>query len=247
MSVAGEGAGLLVLGIETATSQVGVALGNHEGIISATQVVARRRHAEILTPATEWVCRQAGVSLAEVRVVAVDVGPGLFTGLRVGVSAAKATAAALRVPMIGLSSLDLLAYQVRHTERLVASVVDARKGEVYWALYRQAPGGIQRVGEPDVSAPAELAAELQARAEPSLVVGDGALRYAAMLGADRGAELGTIGTAYPRASDLVELARPKVLREEFVQVSEIEVAYLRKADAEINWERRAGASAAGGD
>lgn len=236
---------MIVLGIDTATSYLGVALGNHEGVLAATHVSARRHHAELLTPAIDWVCHQAGVSLGEVQVVAVDVGPGLFTGLRVGVAAAKATAQALRVPMLGLSSLDLCAFAVRYTERLIAAAIDARKGEVYWAFYRQVPGGIQRLSGYRISPPAELAAELQARREPCLAVGDGALRYAEMLGSERGVELGSLGTAHPSASALVELARPKVLREEFVQVSEIEVVYLRKADAEINWERRAGAGAEG--
>lgn len=231
---------MIILGIEAATSHVGVALANHEGVLASMHVAARRRHAELLTPTVEVVCRQAGVGLGEVTVVAVDVGPGLFTGLRVGVAAAKATAQALRVPIIGLSSLDLLAFPVRYTERLIAAVIDARKNEVYWAFYRQVPGGLQRLTRHCISPPVELAAELQARAEPSLLVGDGALRFADMLGAERGAEVGTAGTSYPRATALVELARPKVLREEFVQVSDIEVVYLRKADAEINWERRAG-------
>lgn len=236
---------MIILGIETATAHVGVTLGDHSGILGSTHIRSDRRHAEVLTPAVEWVCRQAGLRLAEVGVVAVDVGPGLFTGLRVGVAAAKATAMALRVPMIGLSSLDLLAFPHRHSERLVVGVIDARKDEVYWAFYRQVPGGVQRSGGYRITAPAELAAELAAQAQPSLLVGDGALRYAGVLGAERGVEIGGAGMAYPNAGALVELARPKVLREEFVHVSEIEVVYLRKADAQINWELSARAGAEG--
>ncbi|MGH9071778.1 MAG: tRNA (adenosine(37)-N6)-threonylcarbamoyltransferase complex dimerization subunit type 1 TsaB [Acidimicrobiales bacterium] len=237
---------MIVLGIETATSYVSVALGNHEGTLASTNLAARRRHAELVAPAIEWVCDRAGVSLGEVRVVAVDVGPGLFTGLRVGVATAKACAQALRVPMIGLSSLDLCAFGVRYSERLVAAVIDARKGEVYWAFYRQVPGGLQRLGAYRISPPSELAAELAARSEPCLAVGDGALRYAEMFGAERGVEIASAGAAHPSAAALVELARPKVLREEFVQVSDIEVLYLRKADAEVNFERRAGHGPPGG-
>ncbi|MGH9067004.1 MAG: tRNA (adenosine(37)-N6)-threonylcarbamoyltransferase complex dimerization subunit type 1 TsaB [Acidimicrobiales bacterium] len=229
---------VIILGIETATQQVGAALGGQEGVLASAHVARGRRHAETLTPAIEFVCRQARVELAEVSAVAVDVGPGLFTGLRVGVAAAKATAQALRVPMIALSSLDLLAYPVRHTDRLIAAVIDARKGEVYSALYRQAPGGVQRLSPPRVAAPSELAAELGARGEPTLVVGDGAIRYAGVFAGERRTVLATVGTAYPSAAALVELAQPRALREEFVLPSEIEVVYLRKADAEINWERR---------
>jgi tRNA threonylcarbamoyladenosine biosynthesis protein TsaB len=229
---------MIILGIETATNQVGVALGGQEGMLASVHVTRGRRHAEVLTPAIDFVCRQARVELAEVSAVAVDVGPGLFTGLRVGVAAAKATAQALRVPMIALSSLDLLAFRVRYTDRLIVPVIDARKGEVYSAFYRQVPGGAQRLTPYRLDRPAELAAELAARGEWCLVVGDGALRYAELLAGERRVTLGTAGTAYPSAAALVELAQPRALREEFVQPSEIEVLYLRRADAEINWERR---------
>ena len=101
---------MLILGIETATERVSVAIGGHEGVIGLFEVTKGRRHAETLVPAVEFVCRQSGIDLDEIGVVAVDVGPGMFTGMRVGLSAAKAMAQALRVPMIGISSLDLLAF-----------------------------------------------------------------------------------------------------------------------------------------
>src|SRR4029077_13339400 len=107
-----------------------------------------RRHAETLVPAIEFVTRQIDIGLDEISVVAVDVGPGLFTGMRVGLAAAKAIAQALRVPMIGISSLDLLAFPLRQSGREVAAVIDARKGELFFAFYRPVPGGVQRLGEP---------------------------------------------------------------------------------------------------
>ena len=101
---------MLILGLETATAQVGCAIGGHEGVLASSHSARGRRHAENLTPAIEFVCRQARVELPEISCVAVDNGPGLFTGLRVGVASGKAIATALRVPMIGVSSLDLLAF-----------------------------------------------------------------------------------------------------------------------------------------
>src|SRR5262249_54816181 len=161
-------------------------------------------------------------------------GPGLFTGLRVGVTTAKAIALALRVPMLGLSSLDLLAYPLRHSPRLIVPVIDAKRGEVFTASYRHVPGGMQRVSDYAVMSPADLASERDAQPEDCLVVGDGALRYAEVFEPLSRVELGTVGTAYPTASALVELAQPRVLREEFVHPSEIHPMYLRVADAQIN-------------
>jgi tRNA threonylcarbamoyladenosine biosynthesis protein TsaB len=230
---------MIILGIDTATQQVGAAVGGVEGVLASFHSTKGKRHAETLVPAIQFVADAAGIELKEISVIAVDVGPGLFTGLRVGIATAKALASALRVPMIGLSSLDLLAHQVRYSPRLIVPVVDAKRGEVFSAAYRHVPGGIQRLTEPTVGTAEQLANDLRARRDEALLVGDGALRYADVLAGDGGiVELGTVGTQWPRADDLVELAQPKALREEFVQPWELEPLYLRKADAEINWDKR---------
>ena len=188
---------MLILGLESATAQVGCAIGGHEGVLASSHSARGKRHAENLTPAIDFVCRQARVELQEISCVAVDNGPGLF----------KAIAQALRVPMIAVSSLDLLAFPLRYTDRRIAAVIDARRGEVFWAFYRQVPGGVQRLGEPTVGSPDELAAELLAQPGETLLAGDGAIRYA-----DR-----------------------------FIDRADIELNYLRKPDAEINWTTREGA------
>src|SRR3954454_747870 len=230
------GRNVIILGIETATTRVGCAIGGVEGVLASFQATRGRRHAETLTPAIEFVCQQARVEFKEISALAVDIGPGLFTGLRVGVATAKAMAQALPVPMIGFSRLDLLAFAVRYSGRLVAAVVDARRGEVFYALYRHVPGGVQRLTEPVVAAPDDLTSELMARGEDCLAVGDGALRYAELLDEVSHVEVGSTGTAFPSAEALVELAHPRAVREEFVQPWEIEALYLRKADAEVNFE-----------
>lgn len=229
---------VIVLGIDTATQQVGCALGGVEGVLASFHSARDRRHAETLAPAIEFVAKQARIELSEVSVVAVDIGPGLFTGLRVGIATAKAIAQALRVPMIGLSSLDLLAFPLRYARGLIVPIIDARRGEVFTAMYRQVPGGIQRVEPYRLTSPAELASEIQARSEDALLVGDGALRYRELFDDVRHIEIGECGSAYPSASALVELAQPKALREEFVQPWELAPLYLRKSDAEINWDIR---------
>ncbi len=227
---------MLILGIETATEQVGVAIGGHEGIIATFEVARGRRHAEILTPAIDFVCKQADVELSELGCLAVDVGPGLFTGMRVGLSAAKALAQALRIPMIGISSLDLLAFPCRHTDRVVVPVIDARKGEVFWAMYRQVPGGVQQVSTPTVGPIDDLVADLLARSQDALCVGDGAERYRDEILEGFHCEIS--GPVHPSPGALVQLAHAQALREEWVRPGEIEPVYLRAPDAQINWAVR---------
>jgi tRNA threonylcarbamoyladenosine biosynthesis protein TsaB len=227
---------MLILGIETATEQVGVAIGGHEGVIATFEVTRGRRHAEILTPAIEFVCRQADIELGEIGCIAVDVGPGLFTGMRVGLAAGKALAQALRIPMIGITSLDLLAFPCRHTDKVVVPVIDARKGEVFWAMYRTVPGGIQQVSPPTVGPVDELVGDLLARSQDVLCVGDGAERYRDEIIDGYRCEIAA--PVHPPVGALVQLAHSRALREEWMRPGEIEPIYLRAPDALINWSVR---------
>jgi tRNA threonylcarbamoyladenosine biosynthesis protein TsaB len=231
---------VLILGITTSTMQVGCAIGGHEGVLGSIHSSRGKRHAETLTPAIDFLCRQARIDLDEIGCVAVDVGPGLFTGLRVGIAAAKAMAHALRVPMVGVSSLDLVAFPVRWTPRLVMAAIDARRGEVFTAAYRQVPGGIQRLSDRRLSTPEDLAVDLEATGEDVLLVGDGALRYADAFAELGQVELGDQGLAHPSAASLVQLAHARAVREDFVQPWDLEPLYMRRPDAEINWITRDG-------
>lgn len=229
---------MLILGIDTATSQAGCAIGGHEGVIASAQCAKGRRHAENLTPAIEFVCAQSQIDLSEISVIAVDLGPGLFTGLRVGIATGKGLAHALGVPMIGVASLDLLAFPVRYTSRLIVSAIDARRSELYYATYRQVPGGVQRLGEHAVGTPADLVADLSERREDMLLVGDGIHRYRELFETVPKAEIADAGFSHPSAASLTQLAHAQALREEFVAPASLEPIYLRKPDAEINWVTR---------
>src|SRR3954469_6805510 len=229
---------MLILGIETSTSQVGVAIGGHEGVLAQSHSNRGKRHAETLIPAIDFVRRQARIDLSEISCVAVDLGPGLFTGLRVGVASAKALASALRVPMIGVPSLDLLALPVRFSTRRIVAAIDARRGELFYAFYRQVPGGGQRLSEHQIGTPDDVASELLASGEDCLLVGDGALRYREAFDGLTKVEVADHGLEYPSAASLVQLAHAQALREQWVNPWDLEPLYLRVPDAEINWSTR---------
>ena len=132
---------MTLLAIESATDTVGVALIRADGGSAERVHEGGRAHAELLAPAIEEVCAISGCTVADVDQLAVDIGPGLFTGLRVGVATAKALAQALGIGVLGVSSLDVLAAGAAERFRpggaaRVVSVVDARRGEVFAASYR---------------------------------------------------------------------------------------------------------------
>jgi tRNA threonylcarbamoyladenosine biosynthesis protein TsaB len=180
-----------IVAIETATETVGVAVRTGSGAEAAFTLRGRRRHVETLAPAMEHLFAQVGMAPSDLDVVAVDLGPGLFTGLRVGVAAAKGLAQALGIGVVGLSSLDILtraAAQHGHTGHVMAAV-DARRGEVF-ACVRDLRAGrapAEDVAEDVIAAglfsPEELAAALSELGGVRIVgVGDGAQRYAGVLG-----------------------------------------------------------------
>ncbi|HEY7107650.1 MAG TPA: tRNA (adenosine(37)-N6)-threonylcarbamoyltransferase complex dimerization subunit type 1 TsaB [Acidimicrobiia bacterium] len=227
---------MLLLAIDTATSQVSVAFGDGGGVLGQVSLQGGRRHAEQVAPAISYLCDELDVSLSHLAAIAVDIGPGLFTGLRVGVTTAKVMAQALRVPVVGIVSLDLVAYPLRHADRTVVSVLDARRREVFCASYRPVPGGVQRISEYDVRPPAELIAELGAGTDELLLAGDGVDVARDAFAAIDHAELAGPAYAAPSVAALVELAAARVEREEFEPPGGLRPLYLRSSDAEINWD-----------
>ncbi|HWB72120.1 MAG TPA: tRNA (adenosine(37)-N6)-threonylcarbamoyltransferase complex dimerization subunit type 1 TsaB, partial [Egibacteraceae bacterium] len=228
---------MLVLGIETSTSRSSVCLATERGLVAAAALARQQSHGEFLAPAIDFCLRRAGLDVSGVAGVAVSLGPGLFTGMRVGIATAQALAHARRLPVVGLASLDLLAFAVRHSRRLVAGVLDARGQELFWAFYRSAPGGVQRVTEFRVGPAARLAGEIEALPDDVLCVGDGALANRQLL-ESTGAEVGSASMAYPTAHALVELSLPRFLREDTQRPEDLRPIYLRKADARISWRNR---------
>jgi tRNA threonylcarbamoyladenosine biosynthesis protein TsaB len=229
---------MIVLGIETSTPQTSVALGSETAIVASTRLTGRARQ-DAVVPAIEHLLRWTGLELSAVGGVAVGLGPGLFTGLRVGVEAGKSLAQVLGVPIVGIASLDALAFGVRHTGRLIGAVIDARRGEIFYALYRPVPGGVVREGSYQVAPPDHLAADLEARGEEVLLAGNGAILYRRELEEAGGRlEFASAASAHPQAESLVELAIPRLLREEHDRLFDVVPLYLRRSDAEIAWDQR---------
>jgi tRNA threonylcarbamoyladenosine biosynthesis protein TsaB len=236
---------VLVLGIETSTPQASVAIGSEQGLIASAIVSRGASYNEFLLPAIGFCLDQAGLEYRNIGGVAVSLGPGLFTGMRVGVATAKALAQALAAPIVGLASLDLVAYDVRYAPKSICVVLDARRGEVFHAFYRSSPGGIQRMTDYRVETPENLAIGIASRTEEVLMVGHGALLYREIF-EDCGpvVEMGTMSHAFPEARALVELAIPRIFREDFDSLYELRPLYLRQSARPIQWERIRGSRSA---
>jgi len=229
---------MIVVGIETSTPRTSVAIGTERELIGRVAVAGAARQ-ESVTPALHQLLAWTGIDLRRVGGIAVGTGPGLFTGLRVGVETAKTLAHVLHAPILGIASLDALAYAARHTHKRIAAVIDARRGEVFSATYMAVPGGVVHDSEFMVATPSQLVAELQALAGDVLAVGNGAMLYRHELRELDTVEVGTQLTAHPDAAALVELALPRFELEQHDRLFDLIPLYLRKSDAEIAWDQRA--------
>lgn len=227
---------MIVLGVDTATPGLSAALVGPTGVLASFAYDAGRRHTELLAPAIDDLCRAAGVELGAVDAFAVDIGPGLFTGLRVGLATVSALSSALGRPAVGLASTEILAEPQREAGRDVLAVVDVRRSEVAWAYYGQ--GGGPQGSTPALAAPEQLAdtlAGIRRADRPLTVVGDGALRYRDVLAAgDSGDLVFDTASPYPSASVAATLARRRLLAGSVIP-GPIAPLYLRQADVRIGW------------
>jgi tRNA threonylcarbamoyladenosine biosynthesis protein TsaB len=233
-----EGRLMLVLAVETSTPQTSLALGSEQGVLAAQQVSWARGHSEAVVPGIHHLLDLTEVRPTQLSGIAVGLGPGLFTGLRVGVSTARALSQVLRIPVVGIASLDVLAFSVRYSKSRIAAVTDAKRGEVFYAFYRPVPGGVARESGYLAGPPERLAADLEASREEILLVGMGALLYRRQLHeATSGVEFASVSTAFPTADSLLELVLPRFQREETSRPGDVVPYYVRKSDAEIDWPR----------
>ncbi len=202
----------MLLAFDTATPAVTVALHDGERVVAARLGVDGRRHGELLAPEITAVLDEAGVLRQDVTAVAVGVGPGPFTGLRVGLVTARTLGAVLEIPVYGVCTLDVLAAEAVDIGAVSAPFLvatDARRKEVYWASY-DADG--RRLEGPHVDRPADVATDLP-------VVGAGAVLYPEAFPHRAGPE-------HPSAGVLAA-----VVTEERAELLDPEPLYLRRPDA----------------
>ncbi|MFD9208577.1 tRNA (adenosine(37)-N6)-threonylcarbamoyltransferase complex dimerization subunit type 1 TsaB [Streptomyces sioyaensis] len=214
---------MLLLALDTATPAVTVALHDGSGVLAESRQVDARRHGELLLPAVDRVLAEAGRKLDAVSDIVAGVGPGPYTGLRVGLVTAATFGAVLGVPVHGLCTLDGLAHASGLTEPFVVAT-DARRKEVYWARYE--PGTTSRpatrLTEPAVDRPADIADEVAG--VPA--VGAGALLYDTVFTGVR-----RDGPEHQSAAALAALAAQKLAAGE--EMLPPQPLYLRRPDAQV--------------
>ncbi len=218
-----------VLAVETSTLAGGVALLDGERVVAEYRLDVRVTHSERLMAVVDRVLADAGWAVADLQGLAVAVGPGSFTGLRIGLSTVKGLALALGLPVAAVPTLDAMAAALPFAALPVCPVLDARKGEVYCALYRWDGIAMRRESDYLALALGELAARLQ---EPTVLLGDGApaIRSAH-------ARLAPFACRLPSPASVGALGLARLVQGQTVDAARLVPLYLRPSEAEL--KRRA--------
>lgn len=226
---------MFILAIDTSTSAGSVAVIEDGRTVSERSTSSAPAHAEWLMPAIRDVIAEARITLAEIGFFAVTAGPGSFTGLRIGISAAKGLAWRLKKKAAQVSTLESMAMNIQAHGALLCPVLDARKNELYAAAFRLRPGGmLERVMEDSVMPPDVLVSTVKGiqAGEGAFFLGIGLLVYGDIIKAGmKDAAFAPTSEWRIRASNVGRLAWEKRL--ELIEPARLSPVYLRKSEAEI--------------
>lgn len=221
-----------ILGLDTSSPQAVLVLADKETILVERYLAVERTHMEKLLPGLDLMLRSRGFLPQRVEAIAVGLGPGSFTGTRLGVVVAKTLAQALGgIPIVGIPSLDILANSVVGKDKLICAVVDARRNEVYTATYRRKET-LERLDDYRAASPQDLAGYLGGLGEDIIFVGDGLRNYARVFKEQLGGRFYRAATKlwYPQASSLMSLAAARFLQGKTDNLFQLVPIYVRRPD-----------------
>jgi tRNA threonylcarbamoyladenosine biosynthesis protein TsaB len=225
----------VILALETATMCGSVALVAENRCLAEFSLQTGETHSRRLLAGVDWLLQETGIEWPIIDAIAVSLGPGSFTGLRIGLATAKGLALARGAELIGVGTLDGLAAQLFAAgETLICPVLDARKKEVYCGFYRSANNGIPKLlKEYMVIRPEDLCDMID---EPVVLLGDGASVYGDLF-QERLAGLLKMphpSVYFPRAATIGLLAQDKWQNNEFLDPAEAGPIYIRASEAELH-------------
>jgi tRNA threonylcarbamoyladenosine biosynthesis protein TsaB len=222
-----------ILAVDTATKTCSVAITDNDVILAEITFNHAKTHAACLMNMIQEVLNTAFLSLDDIDGFAITIGPGSFTGLRIGLSSIKGISAATGKPVVGISTLEALAHTIPYTSKCICPMIDARKGQVYCARYRDHNGVL--INELPVRSIKPIHA-IQNLSEPCVFIGDGALTYKDMIVEQLG-NLALFARPYHhliKASVVAQLSLPRFLKGNTDSVESLVPVYARKSDAETS-------------
>lgn len=226
-----------ILGVETATTTGSVAVVGDAGVIAEYTLNIELTHSERLMSTVDRVLSDTGIRVADIDAFAVSIGPGSFTGLRIGLAAVKGLALVTNKPVVPVPTLKALAWNLPHAAWPVCPLLDARKNEVYTAIYRFGESGIEQLMEESVLPLRGLAERITER---TLFTGEGTRLFRDDIRSLFGgrAVFAPASASVPSAASVAEIGLMLLKAGERAEPDSLTPLYLRRPEAEIAWEKR---------
>ena len=226
---------MLTLGIDTATKVCTVALAEGEKVLATYEINMGMTHSEGLVPQMEQLFQRTGIAKKDLELIAVSRGPGSFTGLRIGLATAEAMAYSLKIPMIAVSTLEVLAYNIPVDGVILAPVLDAQKGNYYVALYEWHKGELREVAPVQIKSGKTLCDYLAPYKKQTVILGEcGKI----ILPEEGNIALAPLWNRLPKGAAVAILGSRKHIAGGDMDYFGTEPFYIRKSEAEELWDKK---------
>lgn len=228
-----------ILAVDTSAMTASVALMSDGRLVAENSLNHKKTHSEKLMPMIDTALRESEIGVEEIDLFAVSNGPGSFTGLRIGVSTIKALAHAMKKPVVGVSTLEALAYNLFDVRGLVSPIMDARRGQVYNAVYKWEKGKLKEIIAPRAEALENCLSDFE-KEQKVYFLGDGVPVHKEKIKKIMGerAEFALPTCLFQRASSVAAIAEIKASCKEVDNYQNVNPIYLRKSQAEREYEEK---------
>jgi tRNA threonylcarbamoyladenosine biosynthesis protein TsaB len=227
---------MIILGFDTSTTLCSIGLVRNTEVIDSAVIETSESHSVHLMQMIDQLLHSNRIKTADIKLVSVGCGPGSFTGIRIAVSTAKTMALALNIPCVGINTLDAMAHCISGQGDILCPMIDARKQQIYWRIYEMKDGQPVQGSSVNLCAVEEIFSQCDAG---TIFCGTGALVYEDQIRLNYGenARIVPIKNLFSLGSKIAELGQISYEQGIVTDPSRLVPIYVRKPDAEINWEK----------
>ncbi len=231
---------MIILSIDSSTPVAGIAVSDGNKLLGEVMINTKNTHSEKLMPMVQQLLSDLQMTIQQIEAVAVTCGPGSFTGLRIGMATAKGMVQGGKKQLIAVPTLDCLAQNLLHYPGVICPIMNAQKRQVYTAIYRSGETNLERLSDYQAIEADKLAEQLLEMNETVWFVGDGVEAFADVFAEKLGdkCHFADGSNVLPRAGALAMLANDRVEQGQFDDLYQAELIYIRKSEAEVQWEAR---------